>query len=116
MKIKIAVEGMEFFAYHGYYEAENQTGHTFLLDVYVDVNQAVEGDIELEDSIDYASIYRLTYEIMQEREQLLETVGQKIIRKIKSDITNAGQIKVVIRKCMPQLGGKVRYASVTLKS
>ena len=31
----IALEGMRFYAYHGYYEEERTLGNEFILDVYV---------------------------------------------------------------------------------
>ena len=34
----IAIEGMKFYAFHGYYPQEQLIGTEFLVDVYVEVN------------------------------------------------------------------------------
>ena len=34
----IAIEGVRFFAYHGYYEEEQELGNTFVLDVIVNAD------------------------------------------------------------------------------
>ena len=35
---KVGLEGVKFFAYHGFYEEEQQIGGEYILDVFVETN------------------------------------------------------------------------------
>ena len=44
----IALEGMRFYAYHGFYNEERKTGGNYVVDVYIETNlprQAFQDDL-----------------------------------------------------------------------
>ena len=55
---KVALEGMQFYAFHGFYEEEQLIGNYFVVDVYVDTNfmGAAQSD-DLGGTVNYETIY-----------------------------------------------------------
>jgi len=80
----IEIEGMEFYAFHGYYEVEKVTGNRFLVNLKIkaDLSQAGQTD-QLEDTPDYQKAYLVVKEEMAIPSNLLEHVAQRIINRIK---------------------------------
>ncbi len=120
----IALEGVRFYAYHGYYEEEQVVGNEYILDVFVDTptrTAADEDDLFDEESKDALTVnYEMLYQIcrieMREPAKLLETVVQRIVDRIDDQFDNVRGIRVKLRKCFPPLGGRVESSSVEVKT
>lgn len=112
----ISLEGMEFYARHGYYEEERKIGNKYSVDVHLhtDFQKAVETD-HLEGTVNYEKVYEIVTQVMSEEAQLLEHLGGKIIAALKSAFPDIEQIKVKISKHNPPIKGLCRKASVTLE-
>lgn len=109
----IELEGMIFFAYHGYYEEEQILGSQFIVDVYI------KG--KTQQAIDYRTIYLLVKHEMERPSKLIEHVGERIIKSFIAqgfaDTAEKGVrilIEIRIRKCNPLLGGRVQYSVVEM--
>ena len=63
---KVALEGIEFHAYHGVYPEESILGNRFTLDLELetDFKDAMLHD-SLKDTVDYAKLYKLIKAIVQ---------------------------------------------------
>ena len=74
---KIEIEGMEFYAFHGHFTAEQVVGNRFLVDLTLisDSSEAAKSD-NLADAMDYQIAYRIVKEEMQIKSHLLEHVAQ----------------------------------------
>ncbi|MDX1943615.1 MAG: dihydroneopterin aldolase [Saprospiraceae bacterium] len=135
----IALEGMHFRAFHGYYPEENITGTDFLLDVYVeaDIEEAAETDNLYEEveedseedehplSVNYETIYLLCESEMRKTSKLLETVVQNISNRINEyftfekdgeEIVLIKGMRIRLKKMNPPLHGKVDCAFVELST
>jgi 7,8-dihydroneopterin aldolase/epimerase/oxygenase len=107
METKISVVDAEFLAYHGYYETERLIGHTFLVTVTVDTVW-LGGEVEsIKDTVNYEKIYQVIKEEMEIPRQLIESVVNDILKKIKNQCSNVLKCYVKVEKIGPQLGGKV---------
>jgi dihydroneopterin aldolase len=115
MKTKIAIRGAEFLAYHGYYKEEQKTGHTFLVDIEVNIFNVNLKNDQLEDTINYEKLYEICKEEMKLPRKLLETIAYSITETIKSRFNNVEGGKVVIQKMGPQLGGKVEKTVIEVE-
>ncbi|NJL75814.1 MAG: dihydroneopterin aldolase [Saprospiraceae bacterium] len=113
----IALEGMHFFAFHGYYDEEQKMGGDFILDVYVTTSIADNSVADnLETTINYESLYFICRTEMKKPAKLIETVANRIGRKIKTlHPTRVSMVKVRLRKLNPPLGGKVDCAYVEIE-
>ena len=79
----IEIEGMEFYAYHGHFEAERIVGNTFLLDISLETDCSVAAQSDnLKDALNYQSVYELIKEEMKITSSLLEHVAQRIIESL----------------------------------
>lgn len=109
---RIALEGMHFFAYHGYYEEERIVGNQFIIDVLVDVDTFDSQDDNIDDTVNYEVIYDITKSHMEKKYKLLETIALNISNDIKSKFPKIKSVKTRVSKVGPQLGGEVDKAVV----
>lgn len=104
----IAIEGMHFFAYHGFYEEEKITGNNFQVDVYLETNITEASSVdELEKTINYETVYLICSAVMKRKVKLLERLAQVIAKNIKHQFKSLSSIRVRVTKYNPPLGGKV---------
>lgn len=115
-QLKVGVQGMQFYAYHGFYEAENIIGNDYLVDVetIIDFPDANIAD-ELSNTLNYEVIYNTTKTIMTKSVKLLETVGESITDELTSNYPEIQQITVRIKKLNPPFGGQVHASFIEIK-
>lgn len=113
---KIVLEGMHFYAYHGYYEEERLIGNHFVVDVEVQAraNRGAMTD-DLTGTVNYETIYTICRIEMRKPSQLIEHVAQRIAGKIQHQFSFLQSIRVRISKQQPPLGGPVRRAYVEVQ-
>jgi dihydroneopterin aldolase len=111
----ITLEGLEFFAYHGFHEEERKIGNRYEVDITVesDFDRAAESDV-LAHTVDYGQLYQLVSGEMQRSTQLLERLAGRIAQSVLDEIPTITQVKVSISKLNPPLGGLCKKARVTL--
>ena len=109
----IALEGMQFYAYHGYYKEERLIGTDYIVDVYIqaDVDNAAVSD-DLSETINYETIYHICEGVMREPSKLLENVAKRISLGIKNNYWFIQEMKIRVRKLNPPLGGRVASSYV----
>ena len=112
----IALEGMKFYAYHGFYPEENKIGGYFVVDVYMeaDFEDAAKKDA-LDGTIDYEKVYNICAKAMQKTVKLIETVGLRIFEEIQALSSQLKSLKVRISKLNPPLGGAVERTFVEIE-
>lgn len=77
---RILLNGLSFFGRHGCHAAEQELGQKFIVDIELecDLSAACASD-DLQDSVDYVSIYNAAREIIEgEPAQLLESLAGRI--------------------------------------
>lgn len=108
----IALEGMKFHAYHGFYEEERIVGNDFVLDVYIETNFSMASMTDdLYQTINYETVYEICKIVMREPVKLLETIVERIIIGLKHQFASIQAVRIRIRKLNPPVGG-VTEASV----
>lgn len=109
----IALEGMRFYAYHGFYEEEQVIGGEYVVDVVVTTffpRAVVEDD--LSKTINYETLYLICEAAMRKSDKLLETVASRIALDIKNQFKTIKELNVRVKKINPPLGGRVASAWV----
>lgn len=114
MNTIISVKGAEFVAYHGFFESERNTGHTFIVDVDITTQYIAEED-DLGDTINYQEVYNIIADEMKKPQKLLETVLQNIINRCYNDFPKLIKIVAKINKLQPQLGGRVASTQIIME-
>jgi len=72
-------------------------------------------DDDLHQTINYEIIYRICSDIMDEPCKLIETVAFRIAHEIRKSFPKVKNIKVVLHKMKPELGGPVQSAQIVYK-
>lgn len=113
---KIAIKGMQFRAFHGYYVEEHTIGNDYEVDVVITAaldERNIED--ELTNTYDYEVIYQICVSQMQQSQNLIETVAKNVLDEIVEKSPFPAHFTVVIRKLRPQVGGPVECAEITME-
>ena len=113
---QIKLNGMEFYAYHGCYIGEQQTGNSFIVDITLDTDmeKASKSD-NLNDALNYAEVYELVKQEMAIRSCLLEHVSSRILDRLFVSFPQLNSAEVNVAKLYPPIGGKIQSAAVCQK-
>lgn len=96
--MRISLTNLEFFGFHGLYEAEKKIGNGFTVDVIIDFTPNVSIVEQLDQTIDYVQVYNSVKAIMEVPTPLLETLVGKIADKVLLDHSIANKVQVTITK------------------
>ena len=112
----VSLEGMEFYARHGYYEEERKIGNKYSVDVHLhlEFDEAALQD-RLEGTVNYERVYQLVAEVMSIDALLLEHLAGKMVNVLKSTFTQVKEVEVKISKYNPPIKGLCQRATVTLR-
>ncbi len=111
----IALEGMSFYAYHGFYDVERQQGNHYNLDVSVGIEDYSSFEDDISDTINYEGIYEICQKHMLEKYKLIETLGVQIANDVKTRFPSILNVNVRIEKLNPPIDGDVKKAVVTIQ-
>ncbi len=114
----IALKGMRFYAYHGFYEEEQLLGSEFIVDVLIETNfSKAATDDDLYQTVNYETVYLICKTAMKENSRLLETVANRIAHNIWEYFISIKNLKVKVRlkKLHPPMGGRIENAWVEVE-
>lgn len=115
MRGTIALQGLEFHAYHGVYPHERSSGNKFEVDLKVETSFAEAAfQDELSGTINYESLYAIVKAEMEKPSKLLERVAYAIARRVLETHTPASRAEVTIAKINPPIGGVCKRALVAV--
>ena len=113
----ISLTGVTLYGYHGVRPEERTLGQRFVVDIDLaaDLRDAAATDA-LEATVNYSEVYGLVAEIVEgEPVNLLETVGERIIRSVFDRFPEIEHARVRVAKPGVAIAGSVlREASVTI--
>lgn len=111
---KVSLEGVRFFAFHGFYPEEQVLGTEFILDI--DAIQEVfnDGKDELANTVNYVRLFEIASEEMKITRKLIETVAHSILERMRHEFLTVQIIRVSIRKMNPPMGAEVRNSAIEL--
>jgi len=114
LKTRIALKGLHFHSFHGYYEEERKMGNPFVVHVDVSIDDFDSEDDNIKDTVNYEDLYKICESEMKKTQKLIETVALNIIKRLKAEFPQILDGKVEIEKIGPQLGGKIDKAVITM--
>ena len=112
----VALEGLEFYAFHGYHTQETKIGNRFIVDIEIatDFEEAAKLD-DLSKTIDYQVVYEIIKVEMSKPSKLLEHVLERIINQLKIKYVEGIQsISISLAKISPSLGGKCTASKIVM--
>ena len=116
MEYRIVLNRMEFRAFHGCYDLEQQVGNRFTVDLEI---TAELGEGASEDCVEQAVNYLLVYETVREQmrvtQRTIERVSMNIMDALYARFPQIRHIRCTVSKLAPPLGGKLEKVSVVLE-
>ncbi len=112
---KVSLEGLEFFAYHGFYDEEQKIGNKYSVDVEVetDLMKAASKD-SLGETINYEDLYKMISKVMATPTRLLESLSLRIMEQVFAHFKAAKRVQVSVSKFNPPIGGVCHRARVSM--
>lgn len=113
---RINLERMEFRAFHGCYDMEQQVGNRFTVDLELTTalgEVAACDDVRL--AVNYLEVYEIVARVMRRTQRTIERVAVNIIEAIKKRYPQVELVVCKVTKIAPPLGGKVAGVSVTIE-
>tara|TARA_B100000497_G_C7517829_1_gene314897 strand:- start:255 stop:602 length:348 start_codon:yes stop_codon:yes gene_type:complete len=111
---RIGLQGMKFYAFHGYYDFERRIGNEFIIDVMVDIPMQNSPEEKISNTYNYEEIHSIVKIYMGKRYLLLETLAHDIAKDVKNSHEEITKVHIKIQKLNPPLGGKTRAAVVEI--
>ena len=112
---RITLENMEFHAYHGCLEHEQQLGNTFIVTISMELDTSLAGATdELVHTLNYQLVYDAVKTQMDIPSNLIEHIGQRILDHVFTEFPRIEVLEVKLSKLNPPLGGKVDRVTIEL--
>ncbi|MDX2196208.1 MAG: dihydroneopterin aldolase [Cytophagales bacterium] len=111
----ISLQGLEFFAYHGFYSEERVIGNKYEIDliIHADLQDSPITD-ELSGTINYEKLYKIVKKEVDIPSKLLENLGYRILNAIFTNFDAIIDATVTVAKHNPPVGGICHKAKITL--
>jgi dihydroneopterin aldolase len=109
----IHLNNLTFFAHHGLYKEEQLLGAEFEVNADITV-AAKEKIVDIEQTVNYVSVYYMIKKRMAIATPLLETLAQDMIEEIYQSDKRILSISVSIKKIHPPLTNFTGNVSVSL--
>lgn len=111
---KIALQGIRFFAFHGFYPEEQVLGCEFIVDIDTEIEVYGHGNDDINNTVNYERLFTIAKAEMEIPRKLIETVAHGILEKIRHEFLAVKVIRVTIRKMHPPLAGQVENSLIEL--
>lgn len=111
----IQLNNIRFYAEHGLYAEEAQVGVEFELNISLTVKAPKVKVTSLEQTVNYAEVYRIVKEVFSVRKNLLETLATEMAEELKQQFPEIKKVSVQIIKLHPPIISFAGSVSVTYK-
>jgi dihydroneopterin aldolase len=111
----IVLKEVRFHAFHGVMPQERKVGADFLLSLRLgyDISKAMQTD-DVTDTLNYAEVYQLAKQEMEQPSALLEHVAGRIAQTLMQQFPAVKSIDLTLTKQNPPMGADCQGAGVEL--
>ncbi len=112
---RIELINMEFFAHHGCFCEEQIIGNKFIVNFWVEADLTKPSITDnIEDALNYQSIYNIIKREMKPKSHLLEFVARRILNAVKEEFPTIVNAQITIDKLNPPMGGLIGASRVVM--
>jgi dihydroneopterin aldolase len=94
----IELKGLQFYSFHGLYAEEKKVGGEFVVDVFAKFPATSHSLTSIEETVNYAALFEIVKEEMDQPRELLETIAQSMAEKIYAKYAVIKEIEIRIEK------------------
>ena len=111
----IFLREVRFHAFHGVMPQERRVGADFIVNLRVGypLEQAMASD-RVEDTLNYAALYAVVAQEMQQPSNLLENAAGRIVQAVQKSFPQLLSIDLTLTKLNPPMGGDCEGAGVEI--
>lgn len=109
----IELQGLRFFAAHGLYPEELRVGNEFELNIAIIIKAPKDKIVSLENTVNYAEVYRIASEVFSVRKNLLETLAMEIAEALKEQFPEIKKSCIQVSKLAPPITAFTGAVSIT---
>ena len=110
---KIHLNNIKVFAYHGCLIEESKIGSEYYVNLTIEADLSLSAETDnLSDTVDYVHLNKIVKDEMAVASHLLETVADRILNRILSELKRVQTATVAVSKVNPPLGGDVAMVTV----
>jgi len=115
--MKINLQEMVFYGFHGVYEEERKLGQRFIVNFSFETDQNEDDKIEnLEDTIDYTKVYDIIKNVMENHKfHLLESCANTLLNTILAEFPKIMSAKVKIQKPSVAINGILKSVELEME-
>jgi dihydroneopterin aldolase len=114
--VTIELMGITVFGHHGYLEEERRVGQRFLVDLWVEVDEAAATSDAIDETVDYRLLAGLVGEVFGgEPHLLLESLAGTIADQIVERFRAVAHVRVRVRKPDVVLDPPVEHSAVVVE-
>ena len=111
--IKLIINKIVFFGFHGLYENEKKNGQNFLVTVKINYEPIYDQNNDIKNLIDYTKIYsHLKYEFNRKRFNYLESLIDYLIKSLNNKYDQITYIEISINKPDLEIDGNKNFITV----
>ncbi len=112
---KIILKNILVYGYHGCLIEEGQIGSDYQINLTVKSNLKPSAKSDnLKDTVDYVLLNNIVKEEMSIRAKLLETVANRILKRILKELPLVDEAMVQVSKINPPIGGDVEMVTIEM--
>jgi len=105
--LSIQLKDLKFFAHHGLHPEELVLGNNFVVNLHLHYQPAAELVTDINDTINYETLFGMVQQRMQQPTPLLETIAMQLCYDVMEMFDAAQSIFVSVEKCDPPIKGYV---------
>ena len=101
----IELRNLEFYSFHGLYEEEKRIGGEFVVDVWAKFPAEDHSLNSINETVNYAALFTIIKDEMNQPRELLETIAQSIAEKIYAKYGVIKEVEIRIEKKKAPIAG-----------
>lgn len=102
-RLMVSLKGLRFWSFHGVFPEERVLGNWFTVNLEVEFT-TTQPIVELENTIDYGTLFQWMKEEMDIPTALLEELASRMVEKCKNRISSLKKVQIEIQKQQPSIG------------
>lgn len=102
--MKIYLNDIRLYGYHGLYPLEKKMDNEFLIQVELEVDLP-ETTLQIEDTVDYSNVFSVLKKEFEIPEELLENLVRRIANKLVQMFPSIKEVELKVIKTNPPIEG-----------